>query len=305
MRLNKRILFLRGTVLFMGLIQLSCSSLWYTPVKTPAELELERENKIEQQLSADFQKQKLIYKSHGFAEPTVVKPPSYFQLDSLYEIKYKLDKNNQVDPALEEKIKIQQLIIANDTVPVYYLERHIFSIEDSVSYEVFLAELYVTQHQKIERVDIIESSEIDRKLTQMYAAYLLKESFIYPHAEAGEAEIEFYNLYGNMLNSLEGKAKHEFLEFMLSVMRVAYRYNNLDKDFLIKEFVRSFVQGDTRNMLDEKFQAMEEFFGENNDLLYYYVDYQYREKDSSPNSEVKRVEVFLDPYLRLIEIRKK
>lgn len=305
MRFNRQILLLLTTVIFGCLIQTSCSSLKYIPVKTPAELEQERQAKIEEQLSADFKKQNLRYKSLGFASPTVVKPPSYYLLDSMYGVKYTLEKNNQFDSQLEEQIKIQKLIVANDTTPVLFQERNAFSIEDSTSYEVLLAELYVSQDQKIESFEIIESSKIDRKLSQMYAAYLLKESFIYPHAEAGEAEIEFYNLYGSMLNSLQGKAKQEFLEFMLTVMKVAYRYNNLDKDFLIKEFVRHFVQGETRNMLDEKFHKMEEFFGENNDLLYYYVDYQYHEKNSLENSEVTRVEVFLDPYLRLIEIRKK
>ena len=92
---------------------------------------------------------------------------------------------------------------------------------------------------------------------------------------------------------------------MLSVMRVANRYESLDKSFLISEFTRQYVQGNSRNMLDERFVEMKEFFDDKNELLYYYIDYECSTSDVNNELVLKRYEVYLDPYLQLIELKNK
>ncbi|MCE3296956.1 MAG: hypothetical protein K0R65_2670 [Crocinitomicaceae bacterium] len=283
----------------------SCGGLTYVPVKTPAEFEVERREAVVQQLREDFRKTGMKYAPITFGMPSVVKSPSHFTLDSLYAIKYELEKMNQVSARIEEQIKVQQLVVSSDTTPSYFLEKHVFSVEDSTNFEVFYADLYVNNSNKIESVEIRESAKVQRKDANMYSCYVLQESFLYPHSYPDAAEVEFYALYNSKLQGLSGKEKQDFLDFMLSVMRTASRYESLDKAFLIQEFTRQYVQGTARNMLDENFLKMEEFFNEEKELLYYYIDYECSMKDTDGDLVLKRFDVYLDPWLQLIEVKNK
>lgn len=298
----RRTVFSSLSILFL---LFSCGGLTYVPVKTPAEFEVERREAVVEELRSDFKGQNLRYLPIAFGVPTVVKPQSHYKLDSLYGIKYELEKLSQVSEKLEQEIKMQQLLVSTDTTATYYLEKHVFSVEDSIKYEVLYADLYVDMHNKISGVEILETVQIQRKDAQMYSCYMLRESFLYPHAYPDAAETEFYALYNSRLQSLSGAEKQHFLDFMLSVMRVANRYESLDKSFLIQEFTRQYVQGTARNMLDERFIKMEEFFNEKNELLYYYVEYECSVKGPDNAMILKRFEVYLDPWLQLMEVKNK
>lgn len=300
--MRRRAVFSFMSVLFL---LFSCGGLTYVPVKTPAEFEVERRKAMVEQLRSDFAQQKLKYSPVAFGVPVVIKPESHYKLDSLYGIKYELEKLNQYSEKLEQEIKVQQLLVSTDTVAAHYLEKHVFSVEDSSKYEVLYADLYVDMHNKIFGTVINETAEIQRKDVNMYSCYVLGESFLYPHSYPDVAEIEFYALYNSRLQSLSGEEKQQFLNFMLSVMRAANRYESLDKSFLIQEFTRQYVQGTARNMLDERFLKMEEFFNDKNELLYYYVEYEYSVKGPDNGMILKRFEVYLDPWLQLMEVKNK
>ncbi len=283
----------------------SCGGLTYVPVKTPADFEEERREVVTEQLRSDFSQQKMRYVPVAFGVQTVVKPQSHYKLDSLYGLKYELEKQGLTNQKLEDEIKVEQLIVSTDTTAAYYLEKHVFSLEDSLKYEAVFAYLYVDAANKISRVEIKEITNVQRKDVGMYACYVLDESFLYPHAFPDPAEAEFYALYKTKLQSLEEEEKTNFLNHMLSVMRVANRYESLDKSFLISEFTRQYVQGNSRNMLDERFVEMKEFFDDKNELLYYYIDYECSTSDVNNELVLKRYEVYLDPYLQLIELKNK
>ncbi|MGV3630567.1 MAG: hypothetical protein ACO1O6_05155 [Bacteroidota bacterium] len=300
--MHRRTVFTYFSIL---LLLASCGGLTYVPVKTPAEFEAERREAVVQQLREDFGKTNVKYAPVAFGVPGIVKPPSHYELDSLYALKYKLEKQGQTSESLEEQIKVQQLVVSSDTIPAYYLEKHVFSVEDSTKFEVFYADLYINESNKITSVEILESARIQPKDAKMYSCYILGESFLYPHAYPDPAETEFYAFYNSRLESLEGFEKKQFLDFMLSVMRVASRYESLDKSFLIKEFTRQYVQGTARNMLDENFIKMEEFYNEKKELLYYYVDYECSMQDKEGTLVVKRYELYLDPWLQLMEVKNK
>ncbi|MES2587516.1 MAG: hypothetical protein V4622_00970 [Bacteroidota bacterium] len=254
-------------------------------------------------MTKDFESQNLKYKSYGFGEVKALKPASFFVLDSLYEKKYLLEQQGRIDKKLEERIANQKNIIYNDTSSIYYIENHVFAVERDSIWETFHAEIYCDQANKINTVKILESGMIDRKLIDFYTCYKFKQSFLYPHMELDEAEKAFYDFYGQYLERLEGKDKEEFQTFMLTVMKTANKINTLDKSELIIEFVRIYIQGQSRNYLDEKVEKMDEVYDEKNVLTNYYVEYQFSSRNEDNSFKTNKVAVILDPYLRFVETR--
>lgn len=278
----------------------SCG-LKYTPIETPIDKENQRKQIIINQLTSDFENQNLKYLSYGFGKSYVLKPPSFYILDSLYEVKYQLYKKNiKADKSLNDKIAIQQNIVNSDTGSVYYIENHIFTVKKDSTFDVFYAEILLDQQNKISKMKILESPEIEKKLIDFYACYKFRESFLYPHLPADEAELAFYDLYEEKIQSLTGSDKDEFLNFMLSVMKTAYRISSLDKSELIKEYVRNYIHGRNYHSFQEEFVKMEEISDENYST-YYDVIYQYSTKDEN---KIEKFELYLNPYLQLIKINK-
>lgn len=294
---------------FQNLIYISIIGLFfscglkYTPIETPIDKEKNRQDILKDKLKADFNNNGLNYLSYGFGQTSILKPPSYFKLDSLYQVKYENEKQGMIDKKLEEKIQIQKNILSNDTNQVYYILNHIYGVQDSSLFTIFHSDFYMDRQSKINMIEIRESAKIERKLATYYKAFKLKESFLYLNQDADEAELAFYEFYEEELTRLNGVEKDTFLNFMLNLMREANRAYSLDKTFLIKEMVRLNVQGQTRNYMDEKFEKMEEFYDENNKLNFYSIIYRYSIKKPDKLIEIKKVQVFLDPYLRLIEIK--
>lgn len=302
------LLFRKSYVSFLlgFLILSSCSDLTYVPVKTPAELAATRKQVIKDQLKADFEKQNMSYSPIAFDETDLIKPEPFFKLDSLYEMKYNLEQKNQKDAELENQIKIQQLIVANDTSKSYFLEHHVFGIknsEDSIkNLDIFLSEIYVDQKNTVETMNIKRSARIQQKYATFFASFVFKKSFFAPYYLAEADELEFYNLYQIKLDQLPELEKDEFLDFMFSVMKVAKKNNSLDKQVLIQEFVRQYAQGNVRSYTNERFGKMEESFNENNELVHYFVEYHFTKKNENNELVKFDYEIYLDPYLQLIEM---
>lgn len=305
---SKRI-FLIPNLLFILVVVASCGDLTFVPVKTPAEMANFRKQAIKDKLREDFVKADMTYFPIAFGETELIKPASNFKLDSLYDIKYKLELQGKKDSELEEQIKVQQLIVSSDSTKSYYAEYHVFGLEnkqDSVKqFNVFYGEIYVDEQDKMEDMTILKSASIQKKHSDLYACYVMNKSFMSPYSFADNAELEFYKLYNSKLDVLNENEQKDFLNFMLSVMHTANRYNSLDKEFLIKDFVRNYVQGSVKNLMNEQFVKMEESFDVNNQLLYYYIDYQYAKKTEGEDLKIMHCDVYLDPYLQLMEIRTK
>jgi hypothetical protein len=288
---------------FVLFSQFSCESLKYVPIKTPAEKDKERRIAVMAELEKEFAENGLKYRPLGFGFPSVLKPSSHYVLDSLYEIKYKNETQGIVSKNVDDQIQIQKNIIYSDTTKIYFIENHVFSLEKEHFYECVHAEIFVDADYKINTLEILESIKSEYRLSEFYEAYKLKKSFLLKNYEADPAELEFYNFYQQKIDVLPLHEKEEFINFMLVIMRTARNISSLDKKVLIKEFVRYFVQGQTRNYLEEKFNKMEEFYDEKNNLLYYAIEYQYSKRNEEKLTEILNVRVFLDPYLQLIEIK--
>lgn len=304
--LTKKRFRFAGLAAFLVLFLVSCGTLTYTPIKTQQDYARERKLLIQSEFSRDFKALSLKYTPIMFDETRIVKPPSYFRLDSLYRIKLNLESRMLSTAEIDKEIEIEQLVLSSDTSKSYYVEKHAFGLEDSLGmYQVLIADVFVSQSQKIENVTYNKIQSVPRKFDDLYVSYFLNRSFMFPFAEPETAELEFYKLYDTKLQNLSGLEYDQFLSFMLSVMYLAKSNSNLDKSFLIQEFCKIYVGGRYKVTVDEEFEKIEEFFDENNNLLYYQALYRF----SHPN-EVKEVveelyEIRLDPYLQLLDLRKK
>jgi hypothetical protein len=57
-----------------------------------------------------------------------------------------------------------------------------------------------------------------------------------------------------------------------------------------------------RNYFDERFEKEEEIRNATNELEYYYILYKHTSKNANNESELITLEIYIDPFLQLIEI---
>lgn len=291
------------SVLIFGLSLFSCASLTYNPIKTPEMRAQERKQLVSENFRKDFQSKGLNYKSLAFQKTKISRPPSYFQLDSLYGLKYNLEQAGRSTREIDQEIERFFVLHANDSAQSYFIERHIFHVFDSLNVnQVIDAEIWLDSKNQFQKTTIISMDEVEKSKSQMYACYLWKKSFLLPFEEADEAELAFYDLYNQKLQVLEPELQKDFLQYMLSLMQVCNQNDRLDKAFLIKYLSRRYVQGTSISYNSEQFMKMDEFFDDSNRLLFYTIHYQYTKKDEQGIEKLVKYELTLDPYLQLMSL---
>lgn len=282
----------------------SCQTLKYEPVKTPKERDRERKTTIENYLKTEFEKNKVNYIPIAYGRSTVVKPSSYYELDSLYGIKYKLEKQNKTDKNLERKINEQRLKISNDTTPVYFIEEHIFSTKDQEEYKAFYSEITVSKANVVQTMDIKRSAIIPKNLIYFFADFCLNRSFVYEGANLDESEIAFYEYYSDKLNRFDNDAEADvFMTTMLKIMKAASDSKNLDKSNLIQLMTLEYLFGNSMIPSDLNFVSIDELVNQNNQLEYYQLVLVYQAKNENNKYVKKAINIKLDPYLSLIEMK--
>jgi hypothetical protein len=283
--------------LLFGLLS-ACSTLKHEPLKTPKDIDKQRKISIEVELKKQFNDNNLKYSSINFGQSFLIKPPSYFILDSLYNVKFELEKRNRIDKNLEQKILNQKMMVQNDTTPIYYEYEHVFTVEDSSQLTVFYSLVTLNKNNKVETIKIEHSSPIKRNLARFYAYFKLKKAFVYPGADIDESELAFYDLYQEKLIQLSETEEEKLLECMFRVMKIANDIKSLDKSNLIKMMVLGYVQNKSFLASTDIFYSINEVYEENNFI--YEVEHSYLDKNEN---KIKKVLVKLNPYLELIEIK--
>jgi hypothetical protein len=287
--------------LFFIFFSFSCSSIKYELIKTPHELNLDRKYAVIDYLKEEFSKKGITYQSIYFDKTTILKPASHFVLDSLYAIKLNLENKSKIDKQLEQKIVEQKLRIEKDTTPIYYILNHVFTTLEADNLITFHAKFTLSKTNEVQTMEIVNSYVIPKNLVRFFAYLSFNVSFMYPDSEIDEAELAFYEFYNEKLNTLEEKEKTKFLITMFSVMKIANETKNLDKTNLIEYMVLNYVQNTNVIAVTDNFIKIEEQYDEFSNMNYR-VDYSYVDKTFG---KTINVEVFLDPYLNLIEIVQK
>lgn len=287
----------------LALLFSSCQTLKYEPVKTPKERERDRKTAIENYLKTEFQKSSVEYTPIAYGQSTLVKPASYYELDSLYAIKYKLEKKNKIDKNLEREIKDQRLKVSNDTTPIYFIEEHIFSTKDQEQYKAFFSEITISKTNVVQTMDIKRSAIIPKNLIYFFADFCLNRSFVYEGATLDESELAFYEYYTDKLDSFDNDAEADaFMTTMLKIMKVASDSKNLDKSNLIQLMALEYVFGNSMIPSDLNFISVDEVLNQNNQLEYYQLVMVYQAKNEANKYSKKAINIKLDPYLSLIEM---
>lgn len=286
-------------VFYWAALVLACAScgLKYTPQTTPEVHKSNRQEVIQSRLKDEFAAKGKEYKSIAFGETTTIKPVSFKQLDSLYELKYNLEQQGRTSKELERNIGIQRLIAQNDTTPVLYNEAHVFSISSGDTTEVISGSFSLNTRNEIVDVQIDESLDLPKDLIPYYTNYILGESFIYPGSRPADNELDFYDYYKSQSDKLIGMERSDFILHTLEVMKLARLKKTLDKQVLLKNLARTAVLGDSKDYVDETFLKIEEIIDDKNVVQYYLVTYQVMRKADEKTYEKRKYEVAFDLFL--------
>lgn len=245
-------------IFFSFLIVLSIATscgLKYTPQATLEYTQEQRRNLIEKTLTDDFAKMGKKYASIGYANSVKIKPASYHRLDSLFEIKYHMERNGRSAAYLDEAIKIQQIRCQNDTNEIVYLEKHVFTLEGKEA-EILAGDFYINKDNQLKDVKFTESYQISKDYINFYTLYAFEQSFL-GNDYITEDEQNFYRLYKSELQN-RGIQKNDFLEHSLKLMQIASYKRTIDTQTLLKELTRKIVHKDKSNYSDEVFVKIEQ-----------------------------------------------
>jgi hypothetical protein len=279
------------------LFAIASCGLKYTPQTPPETLQKTRQQVIESDLKEEFAAKGMAYKSVAFGETTTVKPVSFMQLDSLYELKYQLEQQGKSSKELERNIGIQRLIAQNDTTPILYNEAHVFSLTKGDTTQVISGSFSLNSQNKIVTADIEESIDLPKELIPYYTNYILGESFIYPGSRPEATETAFYDFYKPQADKLIGQERTDFILHTLELMQLARQKKTLDKQVFLKNLTRQAVLGDNKDYVDETFLKVEEIVNDKNVVQSYLVTYQLMRKTDEKTYEKHKYEVAFDLYL--------
>lgn len=282
------------------LILQSCG-LNYVPQEIPENKELERQRVIESSIKTDFEPKKMTYEGIAFGETTIMKPRSYQRLDSLFEVRYRLEQNGKTDRKLEEEIGIQRIICQTDTSQIVYLVEHVFGLISKDSCQIMNGNFALNGKSELIDVEFAESFFIDTELLPYYKAYVLNESFIYLGSEVYQQESEFYTAYKSYTATLSGNERSKFIEQTLRVMLYANKNKSLETKGLIKTATRYIVNGNSPDFKDEKFIKIDQLVDDKGNTKNYIVEYQVDITNINAKFETHFYTILFDPFLQVVE----
>ncbi len=256
---NTKVMSLK--ILFVGLILalLTRCGIQYTTPTTPVSLASDRKAAIQKQLKETFEKDSAVYSDIAWGQTKTLKPLIYKELDSLYAIKYRMEREGKRDTELDDQIKLQRQIALNDTAQILYQEDHLFGVRKNNKLSIYSAIFETTKDHVIRNSKIKDSQEIDPKLIEEYKEYTFMESFINPGFAASSQENNFYAKFKSKENSLIGSARDTFLNHTLQIMQLARIARSLKTTDLLKQVVTYHVNGDDfKGVSNLNFESMEE-----------------------------------------------
>ncbi len=281
----------------------SCG-LKYPPQVSPENKREERKLVIESEIRKEFGERKMQYKSIGFGEPVTLKPPSYMTLDSLFELKYKLEQQGKRTADLDEQIVIQRLICQNDTNEVLYMEQHVFSLEGDSIAEVLSGNFSLNSNNELRKVNFTSSYIIPKDLVSYYNFYVLETAFLTNNSVPTRQEMEFYQAYKAELQNRAGINEDEFLVHSLKLMKVARNNQSLDKQKTLEALTKLAVHKNNKSYKNEVFVKVEQHADDSGIIRFYEVQYQFAKPTGTESYVTERYAVQFDSFFSLIGIEK-
>lgn len=288
------------SILILTLIA-SCG-IQYTAPPTPISLTSDRRAAIQTSLKETFEKDSLIYKDIAWGQSKTMKPSSYIQLDSLYAIKYKMEREGKRDTALEETIKIQRQIALNDSTPILYLEDHLFSVTKNGELTIYSAILETNKDHKILNSEINASNNLDPKNLEEFKIFTFEESFLHPGYAPAVIEREFYERYKTKMAEFKGDSKDVFLNHTLEVLKNARIAGSLDPTAVLKQIIANDAKKNlTNSPIGQTFESMEELIADvdgKTKIMGYQVVYSFKKINNGLSTTLRYV-YQIDTYYRV------
>jgi hypothetical protein len=284
---------------------LACTATKYVSPPNAYEIQKNREEIIEKDLSSVFEPA-LLYRQISFSKSVVMRPNSFFALDSLYALKLKNENNRTTDPILEQAIENQRIVASKDKNQIRAKVEHLFQlINNSTKTAEYCNSYYVFG----ERDSIVESKITERFVmkTGLGASFenYMKEISITGLGAASQTEQDFYKMYKKKVKSLKGDDQDKFLEHTLTLM------NALNKAYVRSLHINYMITPWLTVVFDTKYDAngfleledLQENFETKDGVDFstgYTATVKYDYKSTSWNK--LRFNVKLDPYLQVMTI---
>lgn len=297
-------IYFRFLIVATVLSSLASCGLKYSPQVTPETKRDERKLVIESEIRREFGEQKKQYKSIGYGEMVVVKPISYMALDSLFEVKYSLERQGKRTKEVDEEIAMQRLICKNDTNEVLYMEQHVFSLEGDSTAEVLSGNFSLNANNDLRKVKFTSSYVIPKDLVNFYNYYIVESAFLSADSSPSAQEKAFYDSYKAEMERRSGGNADEFLVHTLRLMKVARSNQSLDKQKTLQSLTRLAVHKGSKDYKSEVFAKVEQHAEQSGEISFYSVEYQFA-KPTGPDSYVtEKYNVQFDSFFTLIGVEK-
>lgn len=297
-------IYFRFLIVATVLSSFASCGLKYTPQVTPETKRDERKLVIESEIRKEFGQQNKQYKSIGFGEMVVVKPVSYMALDSLFEVKYSLERQGKRTKEVDENIAMQRLICKNDTNEVLYMEQHVFSLEGDSTAEVLSGNFSLNGNNELRKVKFTSSYVIPKDLVTFYNYYIVESAFLSNNSSPTDQEKAFYDAYKAELDKRAGVNADEFLVHTLRLMKVARANQSLDKQKTLQSLTRLAVHNGSKDYKSEVFAKVEQHAEQSGEIAFYSVEYQFAKPTGTDSYVTEKYLVEFDSFFTLIKVEK-
>ena len=255
------------------LILFTCANscgLRYTPSETREDLTQKRQNTVNDYIRNSYKDTNVTYIPLVFAQPTLIKPYQYRQLDSLYDVKYTNDRAGIFDKGLEEKINIQKNVIYSSKDKIEHIEHHIYSIQARDSSFIYFADINFGTTDTVTGFTITQTYQFPKDLLSTFQSYITRESIVYPNYGPTEEEKSFYNFFEDELNRRPIYEKNDFMIHLLTTVFMARRVRSIETKPLLQQLTIFLLENRDYNAQTDFFNSINGVW-EGDELVMYEV----------------------------------
>ena len=296
--------YLRFLLIATLLTSMVSCGLKYTPQVTPESKQDERKLVIESEIRKEFAEQAKQYKSIGYGEMVTVKPISYLALDSLFLVKYNLERQGKRTKEIDQEIAMQRLICQNDTNEVLYMEQHVFSLEGDSTAEVLSGNFSLNSNNDLRKVQFTSSYEIPKDLVSYYNFYITGSAFLTNNSAPTTQEKQFYDNYKAELENRSGQNRDAFLVHTLRLMKIGRSNQSLEKQKTLESLTRLAVHKGNKGYKNEVFVKVEQHAEESGEISFYNVEYQFAKPTGEESYITEKYAVQFDAFFSQIGLEK-
>lgn len=239
--MNKLIRFSLFAYVISILFLLNGCGLSYVPVETPEAFHFRRQEAIKNYCESTFNKTGAIYSPIQFGESELIKPAEFRLLDSLYNVKYALEKQRKSDEKLEEDIRFERARLQQANISPIYLEEHLFSVKERDTITFYFCTFQLTKEIQIEDVQIEQSIRISARDEDRYYRFLSEDALFYS-ADINE-EKAFYTYFKDKADQLTGVELDQFIDHVMRLMESIEFMQSTDPKTIVERMLSGALQG--------------------------------------------------------------